>query len=112
MPFKICIGVTRAKSPISNDENFTEIIEECKRAAAADPNDEELGGFLVEILKSFGTELVDYVEYGDDEHAQTILREIKNTWECIALNQKLLANSGESPESLRKYMAKILFLVK
>ncbi len=111
MPFKICIGVTRAKSHISNDENFAEKREECNRVAG-NPNDEELGGFLVKILKSLGAELEEYVEYGDDEHAQTILREIKNTWECIALNEKSLANSGETPESLRKYMAKILFLVK
>ncbi len=109
--FKICIGVIRAKRHISNDENFTEEREECKRAAG-NPINEELGVALVKTLKRIGTELVDYVENGDHEQTQLTISKIKNMWKCIVLNEESMANSGESAESLKKYMAEILYFAK
>ncbi|XP_046449252.1 uncharacterized protein LOC124197754 isoform X2 [Daphnia pulex] len=107
----ICASHTstiRAKSHISNDENFTKEREECKRAAG-NPINEELGVALVETLKRIGTELVKYVENGDHEQTQLTIGEIKNMWKCLVLNEESMANSGESPESLKKYMAEILY---
>ncbi|XP_046642155.1 uncharacterized protein LOC124327231 [Daphnia pulicaria] len=98
----------RAKRHISNDENFTEEREECKRAAG-NPINEELGVALVKTLKRIGTELVDYVENGDHEQTQLTISKIKNMWKCIVLNEESMANSGESAESLKKYMAEILY---
>lgn len=80
--------------------------------AADNGIDEEEGDFLVKILKSLGADLVDSVEYGDHELTQILLSEIKDVWQLMANNPKWLVNSGETPESLRTYMAKLLFVAK
>jgi hypothetical protein len=69
---------------------------------------------IVNILKSLGGELTESVEYGngDDNNTQVVLKEIKVVWQRIVNNPELLVNSTESLESLRTYMAQILYLVK
>ena len=66
----------------------------------------------METLKRIGTELVKYVENGDHKQTQLTIGEIKYMWKCIVLNEESMANSGESPESLKKYMAEILYFAK
>jgi hypothetical protein len=63
-------------------------------------------------LKSLGASLTESVEFSEQELIDTFLIEINEVWQCLVANHKGLANSGESPESLRAYMANIFYLTK
>lgn len=107
------LRVTRAKRQISFDVNFTEEkVNEGETVADDTKNNESY--LIVNILKSLGGELTESVEYGngDDNNTQVVLKEIKVVWQRIVNNPELLVNSTESLESLRTYMAQILYLVK
>ncbi len=108
------IRVTRAKRQISIDVNFTEEKVNEGETVADDTNNENESNLTVIILKSLGDELTESVEYGngDDNNTKVVLKEIKDVWQRIVNNPKLLVNSTESPESLRSYMAQLLFLAK
>ncbi|XP_046449253.1 uncharacterized protein LOC124197754 isoform X3 [Daphnia pulex] len=98
---------------IAIDGSFTEVkVNEWKGAASNRNQEEDGSAFLVKILKNLGSDLVDSVEYGDDELTQILLSEIKDVWRRIVNSPKSLVNSGETPESLGIYMAKILFIAK
>ncbi|XP_046449641.1 uncharacterized protein LOC124198044 [Daphnia pulex] len=102
----------RAKRQISFDVNFTEEkVNEGETVADDTKNNESY--LIVNILKSLGGELTESVEYGngDDNNTQVVLKEIKVVWQRIVNNPELLVNSTESLESLRTYMAQILYLV-
>lgn len=83
-----------------------------KRETAADNTNNEEGDLLVKILKSLGADLTDNVEYGDHELVVSLLSEIKAVWRSIVNNSISLVNSGETAQSLKMYMAHILFLAK
>ena len=79
---------------------------------AADRKYVESFSLLVKILKSLGADLKGSVEYSEHELTENLLTEIKDVWRRLVENQRALANSGESAESLRTYMAHLRFVAK
>jgi hypothetical protein len=107
------IVVNRAKRQIPKDGNFTgDKLKDWQVRVADQTTCEEDTVLLVQILKSLGASLTESVEFSEQELIDTFLIEINEVWQCLVANHKGLANSGESPESLRAYMAKILFQAK
>ena len=107
------IVVNRAKRQIPNDGNFTgDKLKDWQVRVADQTTCEEDTVLLVQILKSLGASLTESVELSEQELIDTFLIEINEVWQCLVANHKGLANSGESAESLRAYMAQILFQAK
>ena len=107
------IVVNRAKRQIPNDGNFTgDKLNDGQVRVADQTTCEEDTVLLVQILKSLGTSLTESIEFNEQELTDIFRSEIKEAWQCLVANHKGLANSGESPESLRAYMAQILYLTK
>ena len=76
---------------------------------------EENTVLLVQIFQSLRTSLTESIEFNEQELTDIFRSEIKEVWQCLVANHKGLANSGESaesPESLRAFMANILYLTK
>nr|CAH0103132.1 unnamed protein product [Daphnia galeata] len=101
----------RAKRQIPNDGNFTgDKLKDWQVRVADQTTCEEDTVLLVKILKSLGASLTESVKLSEQEYTDNYLSEIKEVWQCLVVNHKGLANSGESPESLRAYMANIFYL--
>ncbi len=107
------IVVNRAKRQIPNDGNFTgDKLKDWQVQGADQGTCEEDTVLLVKILKSLGASITESVKLSEQEYTDNYLSEIKEVWQCLVANHKGLANSGESPESLRAYMANIFYLTK
>jgi hypothetical protein len=104
------IVVNRAKRQIPNYGNFTG--DELKDWQVRVATCEEDTVLLVQILKSLGASLTESVKLSEQELIDIFLIEINEVWQCLVANHKGLAFSGESPESLRAYMANIFYLTK
>ena len=107
------IVVNRAKRQIFKDGNFTgDKLKDWQVRVADQTTCEEDTVLLVKILKSLGASITESVKLSEQEYTDNYLSEIKEVWQCLVANHKGLANSGESPESLRAYMANIFYLTK
>ena len=107
------IVVNRGKRQIPNDGNFTgDKLKDWQVRVADQTTCEENTVLLVQIFQSLRTSLTESIEFNEQELTDIFRSEIKEVWQCLVANHKGLANSGESPESLRAYMAKILFQAK
>ncbi|XP_046642138.1 uncharacterized protein LOC124327216 isoform X4 [Daphnia pulicaria] len=101
----------RAKSHISINGSFTQEKAKEWERAVGNRNQKEEGVLLVETLKSLGTALTELVGYDNDNLTKSVLSAIKKVWRLIKVNpNNPLVNTGETPESLKKYMAQIRFL--
>ena len=110
------IVVNRAKPKIPNDGNFIgDKLKDWQVRVADQTTCEDDTVLLVKILKSLGASITESVKLSEQENTDNYLSEIKEVWQCLVANHKGLANSGESaesPESLRAFMANILYLTK